>query len=154
MSETTRGKARKLLGRAAEHIERYGILYNRWTEPDFEGITGLTVLPCGCVVGTIRMMGGADPDQALVPAEIEEAVTLLEQATWKERKALAVARDGTHDVPPIELVLWSDEHADKEAVWAEDGSWGLKTHTDSNRAHVVATLRAVSEAPEEVRPRW
>ena len=154
MSETTREKARKLLARAAEHIARNGLLFNRWAEPDFEGIDGLKVLPCGCLVGTIRMMGGANPDDGLVSAEIEEAITLLEQATWKERRRLAVERDETEMALPIELVEWSDEFADKEAVWAADGSWGLKTHTEGNREHVVATLRAVSEAQDRPRPRW
>ena len=137
MRESTVRKAVQLLEAAADHIDEHGLLYNEWgvlIDPDDP-----ENVPCCCVIGTIRYVGGSHPDEQLVSADIEKAIDMLEQATYRERRVLGP------DFDPVDMVDWSDHYADRETVTDDFGNVTL-VDQDGNRGYVATVLRELAKA--------
>ena len=138
---THREKARRLLDLAADHIETHGLLWNEWMDPRYNDHlidTGERLVGCCCLVGTIRFVAGGHPDESLLGADVEEAIDMVNQLTYAERRDMS----DDEDEHMTDLMGWQDYYADTEIKGDR-----LVRHDKGDRAHVVALLREAAKPP-------
>lgn len=145
MPELPARTAVQVLTLAADYAEHHGILHAGWAE------RGDEEHPCCCVVGVLRLAGGANPrpDGNAPPKCVTEAIRILERVTHGERGKLA---EQLHGAGRLDVTQWSDHHADVSETWcALEQRWhrtpfSEDMHTD--RSHIVATLRRAAKVAE------
>ena len=143
--------AAELLTAAADYIETHGLLERTWHTSALGRAAAERLPPCGCLIGTLRVMAGEPPGhpRPAAPPMLAEAERLLMDATPAERESVipiprgyAAPEDGV-----ASIYDWSDHYADRRANYDHSRCEYLRELDElrmGDRAKVVKVLRRVA----------
>ena len=144
----------ELLSATADYIAEHGLLSSAWHTSQSNTDIPDDIEPCGCLIGTLRLMAGLPVDHGTISDPGDpyfRAEQALHRATAPERRSSYVGGDDNGTT----IYDWSDRHANRELDFsvAKDRYERKLRHIpgrEDGPQKVVVLLRRVAEEQKEV----